>query len=261
MVFIVVYGLCFYCLFSYSSLLELQYGERIQKSQIAREQAREMGISVREAECWIDIELFLDEYPRWELGAPHQSVILHEMFLHAAEQGQKEAECMVCWGHWGSTSEPDLEAGHSAMELVGYQTSHKEIQDIYHSVYLLRRPLGFPSCGDHLRRRAICNILSSLTGQLHWCRYPAATGEDPESGKELLPRPNRRESYEEALRVDHQRVLDTTEVLQGDIERLSQRTRVTSWTQSGSCSRSCTQSRGRSHSRSHTQSWSRSQGS
>ena len=77
--------LCLYCLFSYSSLLDLQYGGRIQKSQTAREQARETGISVREAEQRIDAELFLDECPRWELGAPHQSIIPHEMFLHAAE--------------------------------------------------------------------------------------------------------------------------------------------------------------------------------
>ena len=86
-----------------------------------------MGTSVREAKCRIDIRLFLNEYPRWDLGTPHQSVILHEMFLHTAERGQKKAECRVCWGHWGSTSEPKPEAGHSTMELVGYQTSHKEI--------------------------------------------------------------------------------------------------------------------------------------
>ena len=44
-----------------------------------------MGILVREEEYRIDVELFLDEYPRWELGALHWSVILHEMFLHTAE--------------------------------------------------------------------------------------------------------------------------------------------------------------------------------
>ena len=77
---------------------------------------------MRETECRIDVK-----YPRWELGTPHQSVILHKMFLHTAERGQKEAECMVHWGCQGSASEPDLEAGHSAMELVGYQTSCKEI--------------------------------------------------------------------------------------------------------------------------------------
>ena len=54
-----------------------------------------MGTLVREAECRIDVELFLDEYLRWELGTPHWSVILHEMFLHAAEPGWKEAEHMV----------------------------------------------------------------------------------------------------------------------------------------------------------------------
>ena len=51
------------------------------KSQTAREQAIEVGLSLREAEWRLDTELFLDEYPRWELGAPHCSVIFHVMFL------------------------------------------------------------------------------------------------------------------------------------------------------------------------------------
>ena len=243
------------------SLLELQYGGRIQKSKIAWEQARETGTSVREAECRIDIGLFLNKYPRWELGTPHQLVILHEMFLHAAEQGWKEAECTVCWAHWGSASEPNLEAGHSAMELVGYWTSHKEIQDIYQSVYLLRRPLGLPSCGDKLRR-TIRDILSSLTDCLHRHGYPATTREDPESEEEWQPRPNRQEPYEESLRAACQRALDTTKVLRGDIERLSWRTRGTSWTHSRTCSsshsRSHTRSRSRSQSRSHSRTHSQS---
>ena len=86
-----------------------------------------METSVREAECRIDVGLFLNKYPRWELGTPHQSVMLHKMFLHTANRGQKEAECMVHQGCQGSVSEPDPGAGHSAMELVEYQTSHKEI--------------------------------------------------------------------------------------------------------------------------------------
>ena len=57
----------------------------MRRSQTTREQAREVGLSIREAEWRIDAELFLDEYPRWELGASHQSVILHEMFLHTAK--------------------------------------------------------------------------------------------------------------------------------------------------------------------------------
>ena len=70
--------LYFHCLFSYPSLLELHYGRRMRKSQTTREQARE-------AEQRTGAELFLDEYPRRELGAPHQSIILHEMFLHTTE--------------------------------------------------------------------------------------------------------------------------------------------------------------------------------
>ena len=55
------------------------------KSQTAREWAMEVELSVREAEQRIDAKLFLNEYPRWLLGAPHQSIILHEMFLHATK--------------------------------------------------------------------------------------------------------------------------------------------------------------------------------
>ena len=40
----------------------------------------------------MDVDMFLDRYIRCEVGSPHQSIILHEVFLHAAEQGWKEAE-------------------------------------------------------------------------------------------------------------------------------------------------------------------------
>ena len=45
--------------------------------------AEQEGLSFREAEQVVETELFLDEYPQWNIGSPHQSVILHEMFLHA----------------------------------------------------------------------------------------------------------------------------------------------------------------------------------
>ena len=61
---------------------------------MAREHAKETGMSYRESERMVDLELFLDEYPWWGLGTPHQSVVLHEMFLHATGQGQKEVEHM-----------------------------------------------------------------------------------------------------------------------------------------------------------------------
>ena len=164
----------FCCLFSYHSLLELHYRGRMNKSQTARELAIEVGLSVREAKQRLDAELFLNGYPRWGLGAPHWSVILHEMFLHAAEWGQKEAEGFICQGCWGSLPRPDLEADQSTMKLIGYETSHKEIWDLYHSIYLLRRSPGPPPCGLQQRREAIQDILSSLRNQLHWWVYPIA---------------------------------------------------------------------------------------
>ena len=138
---------CCYYLPSYLILLTLHYGGQIERTWVARERANEEGISIRESEQMVDLELFLDEYPWWGLGTPHWLVVLHELFLHAAGQGQKEAECMFCQGCRGSVPEPDPGADQSAMELVGYQTSRKEMRDIYHSMYLLRRSPGSPSSG------------------------------------------------------------------------------------------------------------------
>ena len=42
-------------------------GEEFEDSKL-QEQAKETGTSVRESKCRIDVRLFLDEYPRWELG-------------------------------------------------------------------------------------------------------------------------------------------------------------------------------------------------
>ena len=201
---------------------------------------------MREVEWRVDAELFLNKYLRCELGAPHWSVILYEMFLHAAEWGQKEAERLIHWGHYGSTSKPNLEAGQSTMELVAYQTPHKEIRDVYQSVYLLRRSPSLPPSGAQQRVRTICNLLSSLTNQLHQHGYPPTTRQGQGSKDKGLPRPSRRELYEEALEVACQRALETAEVLRGDIKRLSQGMRYVPVTCSRSRSRSCT----RSHSRS-----------
>ena len=152
---------CCYYLPSNLTLLTLHYGGRVERSWVAWERAKEEGISFRESEQMADSEVFLDKYPWWGLGTPHQSVVLHKMFLHAAGWGQKEAECMFHWGCWGSVPKPDPRADQSAMELVGYQTSRREMRDIYHSMYLLRRSPGSPSCREWQRRRAIQDILSS----------------------------------------------------------------------------------------------------
>ena len=238
--------LYFCCLLSYPSLLELHYGGRMRRSQTTREWAKEVGLSVREAEQRIDAELLLNKYLRQELGEPHQSIILHEMFLHTAKWGWNEVERLICQGHWGSMWRPDLKADQSAMELVGYRTSHKEIWDIYHSVYLLRRLPVLPPCGSQWRREVIHDILSSLRSQLHWQVYPTAAEETQGPASGHGSRPRRRGSYEEALqeiRAACQRVLEATEVLKSDIERLSWGMRDVPWT----CFHSCSRSHSRSH--------------
>ena len=107
---------------------------------------------------------------------------------------------MVCQRCRGSASEPDLEAGHSTMELVGYQTSHKEMW-------------GSPEKKSNLQYPVLPNKLVASA----W--IPCPTGEGPESKEEWLPRPNRGKSFEEALRAAHKRALDTAKVLWDDIKR------------------------------------------
>ena len=69
---------------SYATLLMLTYGDRMEKAWEACHRAEWEGLSFREAEHIVEMELFLDKYPHWNMGSPHQSVILHEMFLHTA---------------------------------------------------------------------------------------------------------------------------------------------------------------------------------
>ena len=50
--------------------------------------------------------------------------------------------------------EPSSEEDQSALHLIGYHTSRKELRDVYYSIYNLNRALGFPSCGEVKRVRA-----------------------------------------------------------------------------------------------------------
>ena len=229
-------------------LLTLQYGGQMERAQMARKHAEETGMSIRESERVVDCELFLDEYPRWGLGTPHWSVVLHEMFLHATGWGQKEAEHMCCQGCQGSVPEPEPGVDLSTMELVGYWTSRREIQDIYHSIYLLRRAPGTPSCWEWERRWAIHDILASLTVWLQRRTPPAATREWSRMGQEG--------SYKVTLWVACHRALETAEALHSDLERLKRgrrRSQAHSWSQSrgrsGTWSRAHSRTPSQTHSR------------
>ena len=204
-------------------------------------------LSIREAEQRLNAKLFLDKYPRWEIEAPHQSIILHEMFLHAAKQGWKEVERFIQQGHQQSLPRPDPEMDLPAMKLVGYWTSHKEIRDLYHSIYLLRRSPGPLPCGPQQRKEAIWNILSSLRNCLHRWVYPTASKEDARgSATESWSRSRRREDpHEGALqepRVACQRALKAAQVLESNIERLGWGLRDAQYPHPCSHSSSCPQS-------------------
>ena len=44
----------------------------------------------------MDAEMFLDEYPHWEVEGLHHPLTLQDMFLQAVHSGRKEAQCMIC---------------------------------------------------------------------------------------------------------------------------------------------------------------------
>ena len=80
-------------------------------------------MSIREVEHWLDAELFLNKYPRWDIEGPYHPIILHSMFLHPAGEGWREAERVIHWGHQHGLPKLDLKANLPAIQLVGYQTS------------------------------------------------------------------------------------------------------------------------------------------
>ena len=88
---------------------------------------KEGGLSIREAEYHLDAELFLDEYPQWEVGGLHQPIILQRMFIHATESGKKEVERLIHHGHQQGIQKLDSGMDVSTVQLVGYQMSNKEI--------------------------------------------------------------------------------------------------------------------------------------
>ena len=246
------------------TLLTLAYGSRMEKTWEARRMAEQEGLSFREAAWVVETELFLDEYHQWNIGSPHRLVILHEMFLHATSWGQKEAEHMCCRGHQGSVREPNSEADQSALHLIGYHTSQKELRDVYHSVYLLNRAPGFPSCGEVKRRRAIQEILSSLWDRLQRWTSPAEARDAPGNERESAPP----QMYEVALRVAAWKVVETATALQSDLDRLDNelRGRPRAHSQSGSQCRTQSGgqhrmwSRSRCRVRSRSRHWAHSQG-
>ena len=90
------------------------------------------------------------------------------MFIHETESGWKEAKRIVCHGHHQDLPKLDPEVVIPAVQLVGYQTSSKEISDLYQQVYVLKRLPGPPPCGPERAWQITKEIMSPLKDHLRW---------------------------------------------------------------------------------------------
>ena len=90
----------------------------------------------------MDVDLFLEIQNRWPQDSPHHLVILHEMFWHAAIEGQKEAEQTICQGCQQHMPQLNLEAGTPVIQLVVLEITKEELLEIYLEVYKLHRLPG-----------------------------------------------------------------------------------------------------------------------
>ena len=167
------------------------------------------------------------------------------------------------WGHQSQVRESSTEEDQSALHIIGYHTSRKELRDVYHSVYLLNRAPGSPSCGEVKQKRAIWEILSLLQERLwRWTFLCTDAKDAPENKMGLASSP----TYEVALWEVCHKVVETTASLQNDLDRLNNEMRgrlhgpiakVEPGTELQSGSQHRRRSRG--HSRTWSESWRRAQ--
>ena len=113
----------------------------------------------------MDMEMYLEKYPWWEVGGPHCPIILQAMFVHAAKSGWKEAERLMCHGRQHGLPWLDPEGDVPAIQLVGYWTS-REIRGLFHEVHMLKRLPGPLPCGSEWMEKATRDIPSSLGSHL-----------------------------------------------------------------------------------------------
>ena len=206
----------------------------------------------------MDVKLFLEGQAKWETDSPYRLMMLHKMFQHASEQRQKEAECMVHQGCWHELPKLDPEVDISAIQLVGPQTSRKEIESLYYKVYKLWRLPGSPPREPELMAEMVSS-LEDHQGQ-EWWETPQMSGE-PNSTDVWPPRSRTsqrryasRERILTEVREAHHRALVMAAALEEEIEQLScplVQSQVETWVQS--CSRECCRPRSRGCKKRHCQ--------
>ena len=198
-----------------------------EKFQVTKWQAADEQKPVREMERVMDVELFLGLQDRWAEDSPHCLVILYEMFRHAAAEGQKEAEWIVCWGQWQNLPQLNPEVGIPAVQLVGPETTKEELLEVYLEVYKLHRLPGSPPGEPAISEE----VLSSLPDHQRHDKEegPTATAqphaEGPHSSRSCASHRGRKDdSVEGSLATvhdAHQKVLATVSTLEEEIEKLS----------------------------------------
>ena len=158
------------------------YGSKRDKAPATKGWTVREGLSVWEIKWLMDVELFLEGQAKWEADSPHCLVMLHKMFQNASEQGQKEADHMVFWGCQHGLPKLDPEVDISAIQLVGPQTSRKEIESLCYKVYKLRRLPGSPPRETELE---VVSSLEDCQGQ-EWREMPQTLGEPKSTGVPAL---------------------------------------------------------------------------
>ena len=100
-----------------------KYKSKRDKAAATKGRAAQEGWSMRETKRVMDVKLFLKGMAKWEKDSPYCLSMMYEMFQHAADEGQREAEHTVCRGHWEGLPKLDPEADLSAVQLVGPETT------------------------------------------------------------------------------------------------------------------------------------------
>ena len=121
-----------------------EYGCKREKSREAKWRSTEEQKPVQEMERAVDVDLFLEAQEQWAKDSPHRLIILHEMFLHAAYKGWKEAERTVCQGCQQYMPQLDPEVGIPTIQLVHLEIDREQLLKLYLEVYKLHRLPGSP---------------------------------------------------------------------------------------------------------------------
>ena len=209
----------------YHKLLVAKYRNKWEKTQEAKRRSTVEQRPVHELERVMDVDLFLEIQGKWAEDSPHHLVILHEMFCHAASEGWKEAERIICWGCQQHMPQLNPEASIPAIKLVGPGTSREELLEIYLEVYKLHWLPGSPpgelaiveevlaAVPDQPQRRE--EAPEAWAQPSHGDSHPSKSGRPHQEGGSSV------DKSLTMMREVHQKVLSAAMALEGEIGRLS----------------------------------------